>query len=161
MTVVTPLTLEPPPVYGLIGYRTELNLTSQQVVALDSIAQMVRVETAPLIDQLRERSIQRQQQPGVFQVGDEGRPVLEEIRQTHREAVEGVRAILSTEQQAAACRVFDRDQRRGAARRPQPQRQPQTRRGVPQDTLALGWGGRAQTWPWCAPAAPADTASVG
>ena len=37
----SPLTLEPPPVYALLGYRADLDLTSQQVAALDSIAEAV------------------------------------------------------------------------------------------------------------------------
>jgi hypothetical protein len=158
LTLVTPLTLEPPPIYGLLGYRSELNLTSDQVVALDSIAQRVRVETAPLVDQLRERSIQRpQRQPGVFQVGDEGRPVLEAIRATHRQALTDVEALLTSEQQATVCRLFDDDRtRRGerpGARREENRRQQQAvRRAVGADSLALGWGGRGRGWPWCAPA---------
>ena len=158
LTLVTPLTIEPPPIYGLLGFRSELNLTSEQVVALDSIAQRVRVETAPLMDQLRERSIQRpQRQPGVFQVGDEGRPVLEEIRETHRQAVAEVEALLTAEQRTTACRVFDVDRtRRGerpGARRDENRRQEQARRAAGADSLALGWGSRGRSWPWCAPAA--------
>jgi hypothetical protein len=54
--MVSPLTLEPPPIYALLGYRTDLELTSEQVAALDSVAEEARDESAPLLRELEERT---------------------------------------------------------------------------------------------------------
>jgi hypothetical protein len=112
--VVTPLTLEPPPIYALLGYRRELELTSEQVAALDAVAQEVQDENRPLVRELHERTRERSRQPGLMIVTAEGEPVLDEIRANQRRAGEAVAGILDEDQRSTVCELFARN-RPGAA----------------------------------------------
>jgi hypothetical protein len=120
MAMVTPLSLEPPPIYALLGYRRDLDLTSDQVAALDAIAQEVQEENRPLVRELQENSRERARQPGIMVVTPEGEPILDEIRANQRRAGEAVAALLDEEQRATVCRLFDRNRpgTRGAPARP-------------------------------------------
>jgi hypothetical protein len=154
---VSPLMLQPPPIYALLGYRDRLELTSDQIVQLDSIATGLKTENSLLIDELEEKSSVRRNQPGLV-VGEEGKPVLESIRDNNRGAAEAVGRALTSTQQEATCDLFrldrdDRDRRRGS-RRP-------TMRGVDEAAADSVWRSlEARTWPWCGNP-PADTASAG
>lgn len=114
-SVVTPLTLEPPPIYALLGYRRELELTSEQVAALDAIAQEVQDDNRPLVRELQEATRERSRQPGLMIVTSDGEPILEEIRANQRKAGEAVAEVLDETQRAAVCELFDRT-RNGARR---------------------------------------------
>lgn len=155
-TTVTPLTLEPPPIYSLLGYRSDLDLTSEQIVRLDSLANWIREENAPLVDTLRSLRDGDDRDEVVFQVNEEGQAVLEAIRANNRRAGEAVGEVLTEEQRPMVCRLFDRGWR-GAAPPPQgdsARREPD----APADTVATRSG---RLWPWCAPpAAEADSTSA-
>ncbi len=143
--VVTPLTLEPPPIYSLLGYRSELNLTSEQVAALDSIAQAVRDENRELVAELRQTSGERRGQSGAMVVSEEGRPVLESIRENQLAAVDAVSRLLDESQRAEVCRLSTREnQRRGAAQGRQPRQQEQLDPVDERSALQRPVG-----WNWC------------
>ncbi len=152
--IVTPLTVEPPPIYALLGY-SELSLQSAQIAALDSIAEAVRERNAPLVDSLQ--SIGDRSRRGFFQVDERTEPILERIRESNRGAVESVREVLTDEQESATCRLFqqERERRRGergGGRAGGERRGP----GSPMlpDSVARRMGG-ALVWSWCA-TPPAD-----
>jgi Spy/CpxP family protein refolding chaperone len=137
------------PIYALLGFRQELNLTSQQVEALDSIAQ-----------QLQERNrgpAQRLPAPGAYDPRVEiDTAAVREIRTNRQVAAEAVRDVLSPEQQQRVCEIYARRQTqlrdgRGAppAARQQPRRAGQGR--AAQQPVRVG-----PTWPWCSPPAPAS-----
>lgn len=139
---VTPLALEPPPIYALLGYSRDLGLTSEQITALDSIAQSAREESRPLVAQLRTTA--RERSPGFFEITPEAQPVLEEIRAQQMRSREAVGEVLSEEQAQTACRLFQRDRERArgrtAARAPQT---PARASGM------LDQPRGAAAWPWC------------
>jgi hypothetical protein len=144
---VNPLALEPPPIYSLLGYRDRLSLTSEQVEALDSIAQDVKRRNDPLVDSLRAVADARSgRSRGIIPITDETRPALERVRDQNRAAAAAVQDVLSDEQQTQVCRLFeetrqDRLRSRGDRARPVGQ-------VAPADTsLFLS----RQSWPWCGP----------
>jgi len=163
---IAPIALEPPPVYSLLGYRQEIGLTSQQVTTLDSIAEGVRRENAPLVQQLRERNPASAQQRGFILIDTVAQPVLEQVRQNNREAAAAVGAVLTPQQRLAACRMFEQQQRerttrRGAQAQDARARQAQQGRGgirvEPGDTAMV----RGGVWGWCSPAELATPAAPG
>src|SRR5690606_14334795 len=101
-SLVTPTMLQPPPIYALLGHRDRLERTSNQIVSLDSIAVQLKEENDGLIDELQELSDVARNQPALI-VGDEGRPILEQIRDNNREASEAVGRVLTSDQQTATC----------------------------------------------------------
>ncbi|HEX6071303.1 MAG TPA: hypothetical protein VFZ18_15830 [Longimicrobiaceae bacterium] len=148
---VTPLMLQPPPIYALLGYRERLELTTEQIVGLDSIATGLKEENDDLIDELEEKSSLTRSQTALI-VGDEGKPVLEQIRENNRGAAEAVGRLLTSEQQVSTCDLFrlERDER---SRRGRGQQQ-RERRGVDQAAADSIWRAlEARTWPWCGTAA--------
>jgi hypothetical protein len=153
-----PTALEPPPIYSLLGYRQEIGLTSEQVTALDSIAEAVRRENAPLVQQLRRQNPPRAEARGFIVVDSAAQPAYTQLRENNRQAVAAVGEVLTAEQRTAACRVLDQSQRDRMARRGAAQQPP--RQGVGRmaaaDTTLLARG--AAGWAWCAPAAPAAPA---
>lgn len=160
LQVITPLSLEPPPIYALLGHRQDLNLTSAQITQLDSIAESTREANAALVEGLRTRARERasRNRSGVLQVDEETAPLLERVRASHRRAAEAVRAVLSDEQQATTCRLFGEQRRLDAEQRGSATRDRRARRGrqgVPADTVG-GWSGRS-VWPWCDQGAKATT----
>jgi hypothetical protein len=158
-TTVLPLALEPPPVYSLLGFRDRLGLTSEQVVALDSIAMAVREANTPLIGEIERRAIVNTRTPGVLQVNPAERNLVDEVRENNRAAIEGVSEVLTSEQQTMVCDLNQRERERGQFRggaAPQAMSEDAFRRGavIRQDTSLVV---RAFTvWPWCLPA-PTDT----
>jgi hypothetical protein len=139
---VTRVMLEPPPIYAIIGYRRELDLTSEQVSALDSVAQSVQERNRPLVQQLMAASRERPRQPGTLEVSVAGESVLEQIRGNQREASESVESLLTDDQKASVCRLFDPAERRGTAeRRPQ-------ERGRGRDSRRAARA-RPAVWHWC------------
>lgn len=145
-SLVTPLMLQPPPVYALLGYRERLQLSSEQINGLDSIAVNLKEENDELIDELEERSSLTRNQSALI-VDEEGRPILEQIRDNNREAAEAVGRLLTSEQQTTACDIFRMDRReRGRRERPRI-------RGADQAAADSIWRSlEARTWPWCASA---------
>ena len=141
--LVTPLTVEPPPIYAIIGARTDLALTSEQVAALDSIAMTVQVTNRPLIEELQAIS-PRARRGGAWRVTDEGEPILEEIRANGREAGEGVHTLLTEDQRSKVCVLFERTTSRGR----------QGPGAPPPDSAALNRPGAAPRWYWCGPSGP-------
>lgn len=139
---VSLLSLEPPPVYALLGYRDRLNLTSPQVVALDSIAQQAREANRPANDQLRDpRST-----PNLEQT----RALVEQIRQNNRRAAEGVHAVLTAPQRTETCTLFG-----GGSEEDEPVRRPPRTQGHPRPSAAdtLFAPRRGPVWYWCTAAA--------
>ncbi len=152
--VVTPLTLEPPPIYSLLGYRSELKLTSDQVAALDSIGQAVRDENRELVAELRQTSDGRRSQAGALVVTEQGRPVLEAIRENQLAAVDAVSHVLDESQRAEVCRLSTRESER--ARRDAPERR-SPRQPEPPDSLdERGALQRPVGWNWCQTQPAAD-----
>lgn len=139
--------IEPPPVHALIGHRQTLGLSSEQITALDSIGQQLHTSNQAhmrLVSELRERfrgRIGRDPRTGEPLPGtEEGHAAMEEVRRNNRAAAEGVRALLTPEQQARTCDLFRDTDRRGSARQ---DRQPAPR-GAAAQRLA-----RERIWPWC------------
>lgn len=158
LTMVAPLALEPPPIYSLLGYSERLNLTSEQIVALDSIATAVRAENTPLVQELQERATPRRGPVGVLQVDSLNRPLLEEIRQNNREAAEAVGEVLTPEQEAEVCRLneqerIEREEREGRQRG----RAGRGRRAIPDERIVVGF----LRWPWCGPATAGERERAG
>lgn len=146
-TMVTPLMLEPPPVYSLLGFREKLQLTSPQITSLDSIATHVHDQNAPLIQELREEATPTRNQIGLL-IPDELRPKLESVRSNNRAAAQAVGQVLSETQQASACEIFEeqqqnRDNRGGRNARPRRS----SRLGSEADSILSS--ARRSVWPWC------------
>jgi hypothetical protein len=158
LTLVAPLALEPPPVYSLLGYRTQLELTSEQIVSLDSIATAVRAENTSLVQELRERTTPRRGPSGVLQVDSLNRPLLEEIRENNRLAAEAVGEVLTAEQEVEVCRLneqerVEREEREGReGRRRVDGMGGRGRNAIPDDQIVVGF----LRWPWCGPAGGRD-----
>lgn len=142
---ITPLTLEPPPIYALLGYRQELSLTSEQIAALDAIAREVRDRNSPLVDSLR--SVGDRSGRGFIAVDERSEPLLERVRENHRSAIEEVREVLTEEQEGATCRLFGEAQSRRLQERGQARRT-RSRGGIEMpDSAGRGFEGRV--WTWC------------
>jgi hypothetical protein len=149
--VISPLTLEPPPIYALLGYRQQLSLESSQVATLDSIAEGVRRDNAPLIDSLQAVGRARGgRYSGMLAVDDQTQPVLDRIRENHQRAVDRVREVLTPEQQATTCRLFNESRQRTADEAQR--RRPGPRAGIAPDSVAGGMSGRV--WSWCTATPP-------
>ena len=154
MTVV-PLALETPPVYALIGYRDRLELSSQQVTALDSLATAVREENSILVDSLEQRAITSNRSPGVLQVNPSERPLLDRIRTNNRAVLDKVAELLTPEQESGVCELYEedlRDMRDEANRRNRSRVDPNDAwsnrvRDPRSDTTLIVRG--FSVWPWC------------
>jgi hypothetical protein len=158
---VTPIALEPPPVYSLLGFRQEMGLSSQQVTALDSVAEGVRRENAPLVQHLRDQNTARAEQRGFIVVDSASQPVLEQLRENNQSAVAAVGEILNPQQRTVACRLFDesrRDRMTRQSRQAQEARAREARARARMDRIdtGLATGG---PWTWCTPAVPASSTS--
>lgn len=149
MTVL-PLALEPPPVYALIGYRDRLELTSQQVTQLDSIATSVQSANSVLIDSLQAKAVTSNRAPGVLQINPSERPLLQQIRDNTRRAVNQVAEVLTPEQETEVCELYEPDR---------PAVTPRQRREEPEDAFRRGTSTARNdssltvrgfsVWPWC------------
>jgi hypothetical protein len=158
LATVAPGTLQPPPVHALIGYRAALQLTSEQITVLDSIGQQLQSEHQALMRRLTDlrggRPITDPRGGGVVP-GEEGRAVIEEIRQNNLEAMQGVEQVLTEEQRTQTCQIFrDTDrrlQRRGEGRPAAGQPMDRQRRPAAAPPEAP----TAATWAWCVAERPA------
>ncbi|HEX6927127.1 MAG TPA: hypothetical protein VF167_17010 [Longimicrobiaceae bacterium] len=150
-TVVTPTMLQPPPVYALIGHRDRLELTSQQIEQLDSIAVDLEQKNSDLIDELEERAVPTRNRMGMV-LDEEGTPILEQIRDNNRAASEAVGRLLSTTQQAEACELFSLNNRR--------RERPRIRGADEEEADSIWQMLETRVWPWCGQSsrAEADTA---
>lgn len=153
--------VEPPRVYSLIGERAELELTAEQVEALDSVGVALAEENRPLVQRARELQAGRrisQERAAIL------RPLLEEIRDKNLAAQNRVQEILTQEQEREVCQIFGLDRARlSPEQRRRLEREEEIRRRRAEmegDTTAVA-AGRARIWRWCAPTAadtvPADT----
>jgi hypothetical protein len=145
--LLTPLTVEPPPIYAIIGARADPMLSSEQVARLDSIAIAVQSANRPLIEDLQE--VSPPARSGARRLTEEGEPILEQIRANTREASERVHGLLTEAQREEVCDLFNRrPPTRGG---PQPPARP-----TPTDSTAPGRLGMGPRWYWCAPADDSD-----
>lgn len=144
---VNPLALEPAPVYSLFGYRDRLELTSEQVESLDSIAQAVKRANDPIVDSLRAVANARSGRGrGIIPIDDETRPLLERVRLQNQAAADAVQDVLTEAQEAQVCTLMDQ-QARDRVRR-LGERDARSSRIAAQDSaLFLPLRG----WPWCGP----------
>lgn len=154
-TLVPPLALEPPPVYSLLGYRDRINLTSEQITRLDSIAIALREENAPLVAELRENARLQSRSGGGLQVQAAQRPLLDQIRENSTEAIEAVGELLTEDQEEEICKIYEdeRVDRTDRQRRSERRSRRRRARGMPADSLVFrGFRG----WPWCGEGDDAD-----
>ncbi|HEX9939930.1 MAG TPA: Spy/CpxP family protein refolding chaperone [Longimicrobium sp.] len=154
-----------PSVFALIGARERLNLTSQQVTALDSIAEAVREQNRPLTDTLRTLTNSGGGGPiraprSEFQT-QRFIPILNRMGDNNHRALAGVQAVLTPEQRAGVCTLAaEQREQRGRRRRDAPGRGGSTVRGgmepLFRDSVGGGRRGRAPGgWPWCTTPRPA------
>ncbi len=146
--LVTPTMLQPPPVYALIGHRDRLQLSGEQIESLDSIAIAVEAENAPLIDSLMAQGTPTRGATGMLVV-DEGRQILEQIRENHRGAASAVGTVLTEQQQTQACDLFRLNRERRTSR-------PRVRGGDPAAADSILRAMESRVWPWCGQQAAAD-----
>ena len=151
-----------PSVFGLIGARERLKLTSTQVTALDSIAEAVREQNRPLTESLRETTRSGNGGPIRQPRSDEERrefiTLLRRAGENTRRGVAGVQAVLNAEQRAAACALALEERRersayiepRGAGGGGRGGRRGRGMRGDSIGGRGMGSGG----WPWCGGARP-------
>ncbi len=134
--------LDPPPVFALIGARERLQLTSEQISALDSIGRWNSSANEGVIRDSRVREMR----PGDPAVDS----VARIVRQNNLQAGRGVETLLSDEQRRQVCEMFrperGRDGRaapRGAQDRPRAGAQGRAGRQGMMDDRSLS------VWPWC------------
>lgn len=142
-----------PSVYGLIGERQRLRLTSAQVTTLDSIAIVLAAANDSLRRTVREAWNGDRPRPGREQ-WERTQPALVQMARNNRAASLLVQNTLSEEQRGIACEI----QAEVRARRPEPiRRAPPGRRRigggrVPAETAAA-LRRPPDGWPWCPPPA--------
>lgn len=155
--IVTMASLDPPPVYALLGYRSELGLTSAQIAALDSIAEAAQDETDRLVEELLERSGGGAMNRGFIRPGPEAQPIVEELRAAQRRAQDAVADVLAADQREEVCRLFNRERPRPDGRAPAvTERRRPAPAGAAAPTLAdsasgRGMAGPPSPWAWCRP----------
>ena len=149
-----------PPVYSLLGQRQELNLTSAQIQALDSIGTSLQSQNSEALRQIQEIRGDESYRPRRLDQRDMDRlrPLLDQVRENNRQAQQRVQATLSTEQQQRVCQLFRRDNRerdrnRGGMgdsqrRDPRPGMRPGMG-GMYPDSMMMG--GRERVWSFCGP----------
>ncbi|MFL5380996.1 MAG: Spy/CpxP family protein refolding chaperone [Longimicrobiaceae bacterium] len=152
-----------PSVFGLIGARERLKLTSPQVTALDSIAEAVREQNRPWTDSLRRFSRSGNGGPMRLPTNEAQQrdftAILQKMGENTRRAVEAVRGVLNEEQRAGACTLAAEERRergtrfgaRGMGGGGGGMIGGRRQRGMMADSLGgRGMGG----WPWCTRARP-------
>lgn len=141
---VSPLSLQPPPIYSLFGYREALELTSAQVESLDSIARAVKERNDPVVDSLRAIAESRSgRSRGIIPVDDVTRPMLERVGAHNREAADEVQEVLTDAQEREVCELVDRRVRERDRDDGDRRRQEVARRDSVLFRPLLG------AWPWC------------
>jgi len=147
-----------PSIYGLIGARERLGLTSLQVTTLDSIAESLRTRNTRLSDSLR--TIRRVGPGGPIPLPRDSAeragfvPVLREMARNNQASVAAVQALLTEDQRRIACEI-QRESPGG--------RGGMGMRGGLPGGMRRGMGGMemegdstmrvARGWPWCPPPA--------
>lgn len=124
----------PAPISRILEQRAALGLSAEQVSRLEAIQQRLQQQNAPLIEQLRasgawqergqngERGQQRG--PGARgerQIPEELRPVMQQLRENNRTAMQQVQEVLTAEQRARL-RELMQQHRRGEGRGARPGR---------------------------------------
>ncbi|HEU4560989.1 MAG TPA: hypothetical protein VFS20_24265 [Longimicrobium sp.] len=156
-----------PSVFALIGARERLKLTSPQVSALDSIAEIARTQNRVLTDSLRSLTNSGSGGPirqprGEFQTR-RFIPILHHMGDNNRRALGAVQAVLTPEQRTAVCTmVAEQREERGERRRgvlgglggDGGRRRGMRGEDFPVygDSVAGRPRRGAGGWPWCAPA---------
>ena len=154
--------IQTPPVYALLGQREKLGLSSAQVTALDSIGMHIDRANAPLMSRLRELRGEYGGRRGAPRPNDEElQPTLEQLRTNNRQAMEGVRNVLTPQQRTTACemaressREAMRDRRGESAQRGGDRPYGARRGGMAADS-ALAWS--RPVWTWCTAPAQGST----
>jgi len=137
-----------PPVYALLGYREQLQLTSAQIAALDSIGSHLESANRPVLDRLA--GVRRGVEPPRTQ--EEYVSLLTQVYANNRAGQDAVRELLSEAQRTRTCELFRataEEQRRAERRNANRASDPRTRRdrmGTPSDTVAFSSTG---VWSWC------------
>jgi hypothetical protein len=138
--------LQPPPIYGLLGQRAELNLTSGQVSALDSLATAVTRENRPLLREIEQFRGPDGRRRATAEERARADTLIARIRANSRQAAEQAGEILTEEQRERVCALRETHPARGARTpRPAPRREVPTVRLEP-----IGW-------PWCDPPEGGET----
>lgn len=144
---VTPV--ETPRIFGLLGEREELGLSSAQVTSLDSIAEALRRSNAPVEDSLRafyERRGRPRSVGAQREMMRESLPLLEQAWANNRRAMDAVRDVLAPAQREKVCQG---QQRRGE-RREEMMRdrdtRPRTIRRMDPDSVEAR---TIRGWSWC------------
>src|SRR5690606_16120736 len=102
-----------PSVFALIGNRAELELSSHQIEALDSIGEWLARTNSPIDEQLRRMGVAPfspgpAMRGGRMQIPEEAEPLREQIRQNNRQAMTGVGEQLTPEQKQRICERRER-----------------------------------------------------
>jgi hypothetical protein len=137
-----------PPVYALLGEREAVGLTSSQIAALDSIATWLSSTNAPLIEDLFERGIRRdddavRREADPPRADRDGRPLIREIGANNLAAEAAIQGLLTEDQQSRVCTVFSRSGTDRLSSVP---------RGTARLGVAPGFGAPDVVnyrWPWC------------
>lgn len=140
MTPIGPPPVRAPSVYGLLGERERLDLTSDQIEALDSIGRWLASETEEIRDDLAPRPRAGRQQPDSAEIATLG----EAITAANVQAIEGVESLLSAEQRETVC-ALQREARDRADEAGATDARPMTVGGG----RNMGMVSRAR-WTWCA-----------
>lgn len=149
----------PPSIFGLIGARERLSLTSAQVNALDSISVAWSAADQSLRRELRETW--GGDRPRGGDAMQRARPTLERIAQNNQAAAQAVEGVLNEDQRRIACELQaeQRDERGPPAPRVSSDAPRGPGGGAPRarprqgDVMMMSRGPRG--WPWCAARPPA------
>lgn len=128
---------EPPPIYALFGYREQLELTSEQISTLDSIARAAQIENDTVLARIRQRAEEREEEIDLT--------LLSQLTDVNLRTAERVGEVLTEEQRARVCELFEETRRERAEAAARPRRT--DRRSSREDTPVLQHAIR--TWPWC------------
>ena len=108
---------DPPPVVGLIGHRRTLDLSDEQVAALDSIGRWIAAENDAALAELKDngvlldgRAITRGGRRAAREVA-EINGLLRQVRVNNLQAARGVGTLLDEDQKQEACELFRAPQR--------------------------------------------------
>ena len=152
-----------PPIFGLLGERETLQLTSAQVTSLDSIAEVLRQRNAPVDDSLRAfyqrrgRPRSRRAQQEIYR---DALPILNQLWTSNRRATEDVREVLTPTQRDKVCqRQRERrgEDRNGGVRETRSDTRPRTVRRMDVDSIAAR---AVRGWAWCTPTTPTPAAGA-
>lgn len=146
--------MERPPVVALIGYRQSLDLSTEQVNALDSIGRWIAAENDTLADELRasgaadDRGSSARARRAARRL-PRNRLVAQRIRENHLQAADGVGDLLDENQKRRACELFET---RSSGQMISIEGNP-TVPGSSGGVRRVGGGQRVTPWPWCVEAA--------